>query len=551
VFSVFLVEANMRIAIGGILHESNTFAPASTPLAAFGVRRGEEIVAAHRDTFHEVAGFLRGGAECGLDLVPTLLAGATPAGTVAADAFETLVGELVERLREVKPLDGVLLALHGAMAVEGFPDGDGEVVRRVREALGPELPLVVTHDFHANISDQLVDLSTALVVYRTNPHVDQRERGEQAARLLARTLRGVARPTQALARPPMLLNILHQNTSAEPLRSILAEAAALEAEPGVLAVNVAGGYQYADVFEVGPSVVVVTNDGSAQARKLAERLSDRLWEARDRLRVDLPGPAEAVRRATSPPAPLLEGEGCLDPLPRLGTPPFAGEGQGERFGPVVLVDMGDNIGGGSAGDSTFLLVELLAQNAPGWVMTLADPAAVVECVRAGVGQPVSLSVGGKTDRLHGLPAAVKGRVRLLHEGTYEDGEVRHGGQRRYDQGLTAVLEIECQASAPMAVPNIEYQTSNTTNPASCLVLTSRRHPPFSLEQLVSLGIRPERQRILVVKAAIAYRAAYEPIAGRIIEVNSPGLTCVDPSAFTYTRARRPLWGAGREGDLPQ
>src|SRR5712691_8057312 len=277
----------MRVAIGGILHESNTFA-ASTPLAAFGVRRGAEIAAVYRDTDHEVAGFLQGAVEAGLDLVPTLLAGATPAGPVAAAAFEALVGELIERLRGAGPLEGVLLALHGAMTAEGFPDGDGEVVRRVREALGAEMPIVATHDFHANISDQVAALTTALVVYKTNPHVDQRERGVQAAHLMARLLRGEVRPAQALARPPMLLSILHQNTSAAPLRSIMAEAAAMEAEPGVLAASVAGGYQYADVWEVGPSAVVVTDNDPAKAKELAERLAARLWEAREQLAVALP-----------------------------------------------------------------------------------------------------------------------------------------------------------------------------------------------------------------------------------------------------------------------
>jgi microcystin degradation protein MlrC len=200
--------------------------------------------------------------------------------------------------------------------------------------------------------------------------------------------------------------------------------------------------------------------------------------------------------------------------------------------------MGDNIGGGSAGDSTFLLSKLLGQGAQGWVVTLADPAAAAVCARAGIGQRVSLLVGGKTDTLHGPPVPVTGRVRSLHEGTYEDWQVRQGGQRRYNQGLTAVLEVESSADLP--VGEDAGQKPGVTH--SYLILTSRRHPPFSLEQLVSLGIRPERQQILVVKAAIAYRAAYEPIAARIIEVNTPGLTCIDPAAFTYERARRPLWG---------
>ncbi len=514
----------MRVAIGGIMHESNTFAATPTPLAAFSVLRGVEIEAAHRESYHEVAGFLQGGADERLELVPTLFAGATPAGPVAADAFAALVDELIERVRAAGPLDGILLALHGAMAVEGCPDGDGEVVQRLRAAVGTSLPIVATHDFLANIADRLVALTDALVVYQTNPHVDQRQQGVRAARLLARRLRGEIRPTTAIARPPMLLNILHQNTSCEPLRAIMAEAAALETEPGVLAASVAGGYQYADVWEIGPAAVVVTDNDPDRARLLAERLCARLWDARGQLTVSLPGPAAAVREAM-----------------RVGA----------TAGPTVLVDMGDNIGGGSAGDSTFLLGELLSQGAEGWVVVLADPTAVAECVRAGVGQPVVLSVGGKTDALHGSPIRVSGRVRLLHDGAFEDHAVRHGGQRRYHQGLTAVVGVGGEEAGVGTSPPTPTSPPPTPN---LLVLTSRRMPPFSLEQLVSLGIHPERQRILVVKAAIAYRAAYEPIAARIIEVDTPGLTTIDPGRFTYARARRPLWGgaAGSEsgGESP-
>jgi microcystin degradation protein MlrC len=149
---------------------------------------------------------------------------------------------------------------------------------------------------------------------------------------------------------------------------------------------------------------------------------------------------------------------------------------------------------------------------------------------------VKLKAGGKTDTLHGAPVSVSGRVRSLHEGTYEDWLVRHGGQQRYNQGVTAVVEVDTTAD------HAEPETGLA--PHSYLVLTTLREPPFSLQQIASLGINPERQQILVVKAAIAYRAAYEPIAGRIIEVDTPGLTCINPASFTYKRARRPLWGVG-------
>jgi microcystin degradation protein MlrC len=299
----------------------------------------------------------------------------------------------------------------------------------------------------------------------------------------------------------MLLNIVHQNTGAEPLRSIVQAVRELEQNPKVLAASLAAGYQYADVFEMGPSAVVVADGDRDLAEREAQRLSDMVWNIRDQLAFHLPDAVDAVRQAK----------------------------ESERT-PVVLVEMGDNVGGGSAGDSTFILGELLRQGAEGWVVVLADPEAVQACARAGVGASVTLRVGGKKDDFHGSPVEVSGRVKCLHDGRYMETEPRHGGRRFHDQGITAVVEI----------PTSRAEVS------SLLVLTTRREVPFSLHQLLSLGIQPQRQKILVVKAAIAYRAAYEPIAGRIIEVDTPGLTTVNPSRFTYRNVRRPLWGLIRE-----
>jgi microcystin degradation protein MlrC len=222
-----------------------------------------------------------------------------------------------------------------------------------------------------------------------------------------------------------------------------------------------------------------------------------LWATRDRLKLNLPDAAAAVRQAMA----------------------------ADRF-PVVLVDMGDNIGGGSAGDSTFVLDELLRQKAQGWVVVIADPSSVEAATRAGIGGAFDESVGGKIDKLHGQPVRVRGRVKSLHDGKYMETEVRHGGDRYLDQGHTAVIEVE---GSTRDLPNL-------------LMLTTRRQPPFSLHQLIGCGVYPERQRILAVKAAIAFRAAYEPIAAHIIEVDTPGATAVNPARFTYQRARRPLFG---------
>ena len=481
------------VAIGGIMHESNTFSDTPTDFGAFHTSVGDEIIDAWADTHHEMGGFIQGAAQNGYTLYPTLMAAATPAGRVTDAAFDRLTEMLIQRLKTAPKSEGLLLALHGAMVVESYPDGDGEVLRRLRAVFPAEFPIVVTLDHHANVSEQMVNLSTALVIYKTNPHIDQGHRGLQAAALMHRILSEGITPTQSLSKPPMLLNILYQNTSAEPMSSILNAAAELESRDDVLVANVAAGYPYADVYEAGPAFVIVPDNTRQLARKEAERLSEMLWNVRGQLTLDLPDAATAVRQAIN----------------------------AEKH-PVILVEMGDNIGGGSPGDSTIILAELLKQDAAEFVVVLWDAESVQTCLRVGVGEEVALSVGGKTDRLHGKPVPIRGRVRLIHDGHFVETEPRHGGQKYHNQGLTAVVEL---ASPHRAL----------------VVLTSRRQTPFSLHQLLSLGVQPQGMRIIVVKAAIAYRAAYEPIAGEIIEVDTPGLTAVNPQHFTYGHLRRPIF----------
>jgi microcystin degradation protein MlrC len=303
---------------------------------------------------------------------------------------------------------------------------------------------------------------------------------------------------QAIEKPPLLYNILYHNTKREPMLPLVEEARRLEREnPKILAVSVPVGYQYADVPQMGPSVVVVTDGDMELARKEAKRLAALMWEHRHVMKLDLPDAREAVRRAIA-----------ADKTP------------------VVLVEMGDNIGGGSAGDSTFLLRELVDQKARGYVSAIYDPEAVQAAVRIGIGGNFDLDVGGKTDALHGDPVRIRGRVKMLYDGEYVETAARHGGRRYLDQGLTAVIHAE---GSTADLPNV-------------VLLNSKRHTPFSLGQLTSAGVQPERQKILVVKAAVAFRAAYEPIAGTIIEVDTAGLTAVNPKRFTYKRARPELHG---------
>lgn len=492
----------MRIGIASIIHESNTFAANPTTLADFRVDRGQAVIDHYKPTFHEVGGYIAGADEYDYELYPMVAAAATPAGTVTSEAFETLVGELLDALKKAPPLDGLLLALHGAMVAEDYPQADGEVVRRVRELVGPDFPVVVTHDYHGNVPEQLVKDATALIIYKTTPHIDQRERGLQAAELITRTIRGEVKPVSAIVKPDVLFNIFFHNTSRPPMQPLMQAAIDLEKQPGILACSIAAGYQYADVPAMGPSIVVVADGDAALAQREAERLGQMMWNARDQLIPNIADPATAVQRAMA-----------------------------ATQTPVALMEFGDNVGGGSAGDATIILKELIDQNAEGWVVTIFDPESAAICNAAGIGAEVSLRTGGKLDNQHGPTLSIKGRVRTLHDGSYMETERRHGGERFHNQGLTAVVEVQKRPSGP----------------GGLLILNSRRVSPNSIHQITCVGIQPQQQHILVAKGAVAPRAAYEPVSAQIIEVDTAGATAMNRSPADFHLARKTLyeWNVGK------
>jgi len=486
----------MRIGIANLSHESNTFAAAPTPLDAFHIYRGQDIIEHYTPTFHEMAGYIAGAEEYDFEMAPLFSANATPGGTLTSHAYETLVGELLDSIRAAMPLDGLLLALHGAMVAEGFPQADGETVRRVRELVGAEFPLVVTHDYHGNVPPALVDNATGLIIYKTCPHIDQRERGIEAAELVARTARRQVQPVSAIVKPPVVFNIAFHNTSSGPMKPLMDAAIALEKQPGILSVSIAAGYQYADVPWMGPSIVVIADGDAALAQREADRLGQMMWESREQLVPRIPKAAEAVAMAMASSA-----------------------------WPVSLFELGDNVGGGSAGDATIILEELLRQKADGWVVTLYDPESVQQCVAAGIGGQVTVHTGGKLDKQHGPTLTISGRVRTLHDGTYEETERRHGGARYGDQGLSVVVEV------------------NRSGPGKggLLILNSNRIAPMSIHQITCMGIQPQQQKMLVAKGAVAPRAAYEPVSARIIEVDTAGATSISRPPAEFVRARKDLY----------
>lgn len=481
----------MRVALGGIYHESNTFFSQPMTIESFAesqLHRDEEILTKWRGTCSEMAGFLEGARRFQFEAIPTLMAWGMPSGILTDETLEVLLNDLISRLQAAGPLDGVLLSLHGAMVSNRYPDADGEILRRVRAVLGPKVPLVVTLDFHANVTQEMVRWPDALVGYKTYPHVDQVERGLEAADILRRMLCEGLRPQMAMARRPLFPHILCQSTERSPMLDIMAAAHECELLRGIISVTVTAGFPYADVPQSGFAALAVGETREAACR-VAEHLADLVWKRRMDFACEVPQLAAAVNDAIANPEGL-----------------------------TVLVDLGDNVGAGTPGDGTFLLMELLRQGARDALVLLCDEEAVATCITRGVRKKITLKVGGKCDRHHGESVEITGTIRLLSDGVYRNtGFMRDGVEE--DQGRTAVVDTG----------------------GVLVVLTERRMPMWNLQQLRALGIEPSKLRIVVVKAAIAYRAAYVPIAAKIIEVDTPGLSTADVRRFHYTRLERPMY----------
>lgn len=485
---------SMRLATLGLVHEANTFSPLLADQRLFDdgcVLRGDAIAQRYAESAATMGGFLAAGDRAHVQVVPLVFALINPTGPVTEDAFEALVGEMIDELAKQGPWDGVLLALHGAAVAEHIPDADGEIAARVRKAVGPTMPVGAALDMHANISQRLIDALTITTVYQTNPHVDARERAIECADLVVRTVRGEIRPEQALVSLPLVVNIARQDTNVSPMADLVAAAADVARRPGMLSASVVEGFPYADVAQLGMSCLAIHDGDRSTAVDAARELADKVWGCRDDLQ-----------------AFGLSVDAALD----------VAEQQAD--GPVVLLDVGDNIGGGAPGDSTVILGAAVKRGIRSLVQTLWDPQSVRDCVAAGVGSTITLAVGARHAHSPGYPVGIEGRIRVISDGRFEDPTPTHGGFRHFDMGLTAVLD---------------------TTDGHTLVLTSKQIMNSSLRQLRSLGIEPTRYHIIVAKGVNSPRAAYEPIASRLLVVDTDGITAMGLQRFTYQRRRRPVY----------
>lgn len=471
-----------RVGIIGVSQETNTYSARRTRLEdfeAFELLHGEEVFRHHAGTGSVIGGML---ATEDFETVPIFSAGAWPAGPADAETLQVILERLEGELRRAGRLDGILLNLHGAMVCEGTEDVELETARAIRGVIGG-LPISAVHDLHGNPSPELAASCDAIIAYDTYPHVDMYERGAEAATLMAEMLGGRELRT-SIGKVPLLTCPLAQATDDPPMRDLLARAKAIAQEAGLRRISLLPGFPYSDVERAGFSVLVVHDvQRQTEAREAVRSLCAEVEERRREFEVVRDDPATAVSRA-----------------------------MGSENHPVIIADVADNIGGGSPGDGTAILAELLAQRAKNAVVLMTEPELARKAAEAGEGGEVVATVGARTDELHGSPVPVRGRVRATTDGRYRSGGTWMTGVE-FCMGTTAVVDTE----------------------GVTIVATERATPPFHGEQLSSVGVDASAAGIIVVKGAVAWRAAYGDVAEEVIEADTPGVCPVDPLRLGRTR----------------
>jgi microcystin degradation protein MlrC len=493
-----------RFVIALIKHETNTFSPIETPLAAFGHGEGpsygEDARAAFAGSNTPFAAFLDIARREGAEAVTPIAAESWPSNMAARATFEALLAPLEAAVRA--GCDACFLDLHGAMVAEGCDDPEGEILRRLRR-IRPGLPIAVTFDYHANLSADCVANASVITGYKTYPHVDMYAAGLLAGDILARSLRGAARPVMAWRRLPLLSSVMRHAPEDGPSGDIIAYARSMEQSGRVLAATLLPGFPHADTPCAGVSAVVVADaraDAQAQAaaQEVCERMLAAAWERR----------AEYVFH----PAPLERSVARAREL-----------GAGAQGGPVLLIDHCDNCGSGGAQDVMQVVEEILRQNLDDVAIApIRDPQAVAQMAQAGIGSNVQLLLGGKTDMpaigLAGRPLRLAGRVRNITDGEIVFTGPMYTGLKSH-LGRTAVLD---------------------TGRAQ-IVVTERHHEPFDLVIFRHCGIEPTRKKFLMLKSRIHYRAGFKPIAAHIVECAGAGVTNADLSAYRYRKLARPIY----------
>jgi len=487
-----------RVAIGTIFTECNQLGGLPITLDWFEryeLLRGEAILHLTAGVAGGMLGVLR---EADITPVPLLYASTCPGGHLTADCYQTLKTELLTTLRQNLPVDGVLLPLHGAAAVEDVGDLEGDLIEAVRALIGPTIPLIATLDLHAHVTAAMVRHADALLAWETYPHADAFTTGQRGARLLVDCLAGRARPTMAMGKVPVITSAIHGSThGGDPFAQLMRQAKALEGQDGILSTSMILVQPYLDQPEMGSGAIVITNNDLPTAMRHAEELANAYWARRFDLEPQSWSPTEAIQAG-------LKVTG----------------------GPVLLVETADCCGGGAAGDSIATLAALLAQavNEPA-IVPVVDPAAAQRCHEAGVGATVSFALGHHQEPRWGTPITVTGQVKRVSAGRF-----------RYQGGIFDGVEGNMGPTAVLAIGAIE------------VLITTYGTYDWRDEQFRALELQPQAAKFVVVKNPMNFRLAYGEYAKATFILDTPGPTPPTLRHISFQQVTRPYFP--RDAEIP-
>lgn len=487
----------MRVVIGVMKHETNTFSPVPTDIARFArggatsmPMEGQEAYDAFKGTGSGLAAYIDLAEQHGAEFEIPVCANAWPSGPVEDEAYRYMTDKIAAAVE--KGCDAILLDLHGAMVTQSLEDGEGNLVKRLRQ-IAPDTPMAVALDMHTNMYDDIADHATTVAGYMTYPHIDMYETAMRAGKPIFAMLEGKAKPTLAWGNRPMLPHVMRQGTDDFPNKDLQEMCQRMERE-GALSATLFTGFPHADIYNAGLSAVVVTDNDPDLAAKYRDELLDFAWTNREAFVYQIEPLEDSLARAKQ-----------------------------VTDGPVVLLDHYDNAASGGTMDTMAVLGAIIDAGLDNVAaFAVHDPAAVKEMIAAGVGAKVTVNLGGKIDmptiNRTGEPRQVSGTVKLISDGRYRNKGPASKGVMM-DMGPTVVLDTG----------KVE------------IVVISRHQEPNDLACFLSLGIDPLEKKYLMLKSRIHYRAGFKPIAKEIIECAGVGVCTSDYDMLDFKNVRRPIY----------
>ena len=480
-----------KVLIAEFKHETNTFCTEKTGIKQFGdryLKRGDEIVDFFKEAKVEMGGIIKSSQENGLTLIPAIAANAQPGGPVTREVFQMIRKNIFDILDKEKYIDGILLVLHGAMVLEDSPDGEGELIEAIREKVGDDIPIMITLDLHANITEKMFANVNGIFPFDNYPHTDMFERGYEAAENMSRVLKKEINPVIRVKKLPLLMPCLE--TAKEPYKEFLDIAHSWEKNKHVISVSIVAGFPYADIYDAGSSIIAQTNNDVVLAEKIVEQIGSAIMEQHEKFIKETMLVEDAVSAAM----------------------------KSDQY-PVVLADVSDNPGGGAPCDTTELLRQLIKMEAKnvGYAI-IVDPETVKQAIESGVDTKISINLGGKSDYPFAGPISTDATVKTITDGRFTNkGPMAHGLKNNF--GKTVVLDIN----------GIE------------VIVTEGRFQPWDPEIFRRSGINPLEKQILVVKSALHFRAAFGQFAKKMIEVDAEGLVPPNINRLNLKSVRRPVF----------